>query len=245
MKTLENKVALITGSSKGIGASIAQELASRGAKVVINYNGSQEESEKLVASITENDGEAIAVKADVSNHEDVKSLFDQAIEHFGKIDVLVNNAGIMITKPVKDTSERDFDQQFAVNVKGVFNTLKEAAEKLADNGSIINLNTTVTRLMLPGYATYAATKGAVEQYTRVFSREVGRGITVNAISPGPTNTKLFMQGKPREVIDKLASLNPMGRIGEPEDTARVVAFLASDDAKWINAQDIGTSGGMA
>ncbi len=245
MKRLDKKVALVTGASKGIGAEIAKELADQGAKVAINYNGSQEEAEEVVEAIRNSNGEAIAIQADVSKIEEVKSMFDQTIEHFGKVDVLVNNAGIMITKPLKLTSEDEFDLQFAVNVKGVFNTLKEANDKLADNGSIINLSTTVKRLMLPGYATYAATKGAVEQFTRVFSREVGRGITVNAVSPGPTNTKLFMKGKPQEVVDKLASLNPLGRIGEPDDTAAVVVFLASDDAKWVNAQDIGTNGGMA
>lgn len=152
----------------------------------------------------------------------------------------------MVTKLLKDTSDEDFSKQFDINVKGTFNTMREAATRLADNGSVINFSTSVNRIMLPGYSTYVATKAAVEQLTRVFSKEVGgRGINVNSISPGPTNTELFTNGKPQEVIDRLASLSAFNRIGEPEDIAQVVVFLASDDAKWITAQNIGVNGGMA
>jgi 3-oxoacyl-[acyl-carrier protein] reductase len=246
MKILSNKVILITGSSKGIGASIAQQAAEAGAKVVINYAGGKNEAEKLVLKIIEQGGEAIAVQADVSKPSDVKNLFDQAISHFGRVDVLVNNAGIMITKLIKDTTDEDFTRQFDINVRGVFNTLREASTKLADNGSIINFSTSVNRIMLPTYGTYVATKAAVEQLTRVFSKEIGnRGINVNSVSPGPTNTELFTTGKPQEVIDRLAALSPFNRIGEPNDIAKTVLFLASDDAKWINAQNIGINGGMA
>jgi len=245
MKNLEGKVILVTGSSKGIGAAVAKKLANAGAKVIVNYAGSQAEAEAVVNSIKTNGDEAIAVQADVSNPEQVKVLFDQAIATFGRIDVLVNNAGIMITKPIKDTTDEDFTRQFDINVRGVFNTLREASEKLADNGSIINFSTTVNRLMLPTYGTYVATKAAVEQLTRVFSKEIGRGINVNSVSPGPTNTELFVKGKPQEVINHLASMNPFGRIGEPNDIAEIVVFLASDAAKWINAQNIGANGGMA
>jgi 3-oxoacyl-[acyl-carrier protein] reductase len=246
MKNLSNKVILITGSSKGIGATIAQQAADAGAKVVINYAGSKNEAEKLVSKIVEQGGEAIAVQADVSKPSDVKNLFDQAISHFGRVDVLVNNAGIMITKLIKDTTDEDFTRQFDINVRGVFNTLREASSKLADNGSIINFSTSVNRIMLPTYGTYVATKAAVEQLTRVFSKEIGnRGINVNSVSPGPTNTALFTTGKPQEVIDRLAALSPFNRIGEPNDIAKTVLFLASDDAKWINAQNIGINGGMA
>jgi len=160
--------------------------------------------------------------------------------------VLVNNAGIMITKLIKDTTDDDFTRQFNINVRGVFNTLREAATRLADNGTVINMSTSVNRLMLPTYGTYVATKSAVEQLTRVFSKEVGsRGINVNSVSPGPTNTALFTNGKPQEIIDRLASLSPFNRIGEPNDIAEVIVFLASDDAKWVNAQNIGVNGGMA
>lgn len=245
MKKLSGKVILVTGSSKGIGAAVAKKLATAGAKVIVNYSGSQPDADAVVENIIKAGGSAIAIQADVSKAEQVKELFDKAIAVYGKIDVLVNNAGIMITKPIKDTSDEDFTRQFDINVRGVFNTLREAAAKLADNGSIINFSTTVNRLMLPTYGTYVATKAAVEQLTRVFSKEIGRGINVNSISPGPTNTELFIKGKPQEVIDRLASMNPFGRIGEPDDIADVVVFLASDAAKWINAQNIGVNGGMA
>ena len=246
MENLKDKVVLITGSSRGIGAAIALKVSQAGAKVIINYAGSKEPAEKLAQEIISNGGEALAIKADVSNSAEVKNLFDESIAHFGKIDVLINNAGIMITKLIKDTTDEDFDRHFNINVKGTFNTMREAASKLADNGSIINFSTSVNRIMLPGYATYVATKSAVEQLTRVFSKEIGsRGINVNSVSPGPTNTELFTNGKSEEVIARLASLSAFNRIGETNDIANVVVFLASDDAKWVNAQNIGVNGGMA
>ena len=246
MGTLNEKVILVTGASRGIGATIAQKLALAGAKVIVNYAGGKEAAEQVVAEIKQQRGDAIALQADVSKSDDVKKLFDDAIAHYGRIDVLVNNAGIMITKLIKDTTDEDFTRQFDINVKGTFNTMREAATRLADNGTVINFSTSVNRIMLPSYATYVATKAAVEQLTRVFSKEVGsRGINVNSVSPGPTNTELFTKGKPKEVIDRLASLSAFNRIGEPEDIAKIVVFLASDDAKWINAQNIGVNGGMA
>lgn len=246
MNTLKNKVVLVTGASRGIGAAIAKKLAGDGATVIINYAGSQEEAEQTVQVIKDNGGQAIALKADVSKANEVEALFDAAIARFGRIDVLVNNAGIMITKLLKDTTDEDFTRQFEVNVRGTFNTLREAASKLADGGSIINFSSSTTRVMMPTYSTYVATKGAVEQLTRVFAKEIGaRGINVNAVLPGPTNTELFTKGKPKEVIDRLAALNAFNRIGEPEDIASVVAFLASDDAKWISGQTLGVNGAMA
>lgn len=245
MKKLVNKVILVTGGSKGIGATIARCVSAQGAKVVINYSGSDADADHVVNFINNNDGEAIAVKADVRNPAEVDALFEKAIAHFGRIDVLINNAGIMVTKPIKDTTDEDFERQFDINVKGVFNTLRKATTHLADNGTIINLSTTISRLMVPGYGTYTASKSAVEQLSRVLSREIGRGINVNSISPGPTNTALFVDGKSQEVIDRLAAMNPFNRIGEPEEIAKVVVFLASDDAKWINSQNIGINGGMA
>lgn len=246
MKNLNDKIILVTGASKGIGATVAVKLASIGAKVIVNYSGSKEAAENVVEQIKTAGGDAIAIQADVSKTKDVKNLFDTAIAHFGRIDVLVNNAGIMINKLIKDTTDDDFERQFNINVKGVFNTLREAATKLADNGSVINFSTSVNRIMLPTYGTYVATKSAVEQLTRVFSKEIGsRGINVNSVSPGPTNTELFMKGKPQEVVDHLASLSPFNRIGEPSDIAEIVAFLAGDEAKWINAQNIGINGGMS
>lgn len=246
MNTLNQKVILVTGASRGIGATIAQQLAVAGAKVIVNYAGNKEAAEDVVSTIEEQGGEAIALQADVSKAADVKKLFDEAIAHYGRIDVLINNAGVMITKQIKDTTDEEYNRQFDINVKGTFNTLREAATRLADNGSIINFSTSVNRLMLPGYATYVATKAAVEQLTRVFAKEMGsRNINVNSVSPGPTNTELFTTGKSKELIDRLASLSAFNRIGEPEDIAKVVVFLASDDAKWISAQNLGINGGMA
>ncbi|MCF2501348.1 SDR family oxidoreductase [Dyadobacter chenhuakuii] len=246
MKNLIDKVILVTGASRGIGAAIARALAAAGAKVIVNYAGSQQAADQTVSEITSHGGEAIAIRADVSSAADVKTLFDTAIALYGKIDVLVNNAGIMITKLLKDTTDEDFTRQFDINVRGTFNTMREAATRLSDKGSIINFSSSVNRIILPTYSTYVATKAAVEQLTRVFSKEVGaRGINVNSISPGPTNTELFTKGKPQEVIDKLSSLSAFNRIGEPDDIAKIVVFLASDEAKWINAQNIGANGGMA
>ena len=245
MNTLNNKVVLVTGASRGIGAAVAKKIAGAGAKVIINYAGAKEEADQTVQLIKEAGGDAIAVKADVSKASEVTALFDAAIAHYGKIDVLINNAGIMITKLLKDTTDEDFTKQFEVNVRGTFNTLREAATKLANGGSIINFSSTTTRLMMPAYSTYVATKGAVEQLTRVFAKEIGRGINVNAVLPGPTNTELFTKGKPQEVIDRLASLNAFNRLGEPEDIAKVVVFMAGDDAKWISGQTIGLNGAMA
>lgn len=246
MKTLDQKVILITGSSRGIGAAIAVKMAGAGAKVIVNYAGGKEAAEEVVNQIKVAGGDAIALQADVSKSDEVKRMFDEAIAHYGRIDVLVNNAGIMITKTIKDTTDEDFTRQFDINVKGTFNTMREAADKLADNGTVINFSTSVNRIMIPGYATYVATKAAVEQLTRVFSKEVGnRGINVNSVSPGPTNTELFTNGKSQEVIDRLAALSPFNRIGEPNDISEIVLFLASDQAKWINAQNIGVNGGMA
>lgn len=246
MNTLNQKVILVTGASRGIGATIARQLATAGAKVIVNYAGNKEAAENVVSAIKEQGGEAIALQADVSKAEEVKKLFDEAIAHYGRIDVLVNNAGVMITKQIKDTTDEEYTRQFDINVRGTFNTLREAATRLADNGSIINFSTSVNRLMLPGYGTYVATKAAVEQLTRVFAKEMGsRNINVNSVSPGPTNTELFTAGKSKELIDRLASLSAFNRIGEPEDIAKVVVFLASDEARWISAQNLGINGGMA
>jgi 3-oxoacyl-[acyl-carrier protein] reductase len=243
---LNNKVAIVTGASKGIGTHIAKSLARAGAKVVVNYASSQAAADQVVAEIHSAGGEAIAVRADVSKTSEVKALFDATIAKFGKVDLLINNAGIAIYNLLKDTTDDDFDRIFDINVKGVFLTLREAATRLENGGRIVNLSSSVTRLMMPAYGSYSATKAAVEQLTRVFAKEVGqRGITVNSISPGPTNTELFTAGKSEEIIKRLASMAALGRIGEPDDIARVVLFLVSDEAAWVTAQNLGVNGGFA
>lgn len=246
MQDLNQKVALVTGASRGIGAEVAKKLAEAGAKVIVNYAGDAGTAAQVVGDIKKSGGDAIALQADVSNPEQVRDLFDRAITHYGRIDVLVNNAGIMINSLIKDTTDADFAKQLDINVKGVFYTMREAATKLSNNGSVINFSTSVNRIMLPTYGPYVATKAAVEQLTRVFAKEVGsRGINVNSISPGPTNTALFVKGKTDETISRLAALSAFNRIGEPVDIAKVVVFLASDDAKWISAQNVGANGAMA
>ena len=173
-------------------------------------------------------------------------MFDAAVERFGRVHILVNNAGIILYKRLDQTTDDEFDWLFAVNVKGVFNALREASQRLEDGGRIINFSSSTTRLMLPTYASYCATKAAVEQLTRIFAKEVGqRGITVNVVSPGPTNTELFTEGNSEADIQRLAAMAALGRIGQPEDIANLVLFLASDEAGWISAQNIGANGGLA
>ncbi|MRI01668.1 SDR family oxidoreductase [Kriegella sp. EG-1] len=241
---VQNKVIIVTGASRGIGKEVAILLAKNGAKVIVNHSNSEKEANNTVAIITKNGGTAHAIKADVSQKNEVTQLFDQTLELFGKVDVLVNNAGIMFSKLLKDNTQDDFTQLFNVNVRGIFNTLQEANSKLADNGTIINFSSSTAKLMFPTYALYSATKAAVEQITKVFSKEVGRGISVNAIAPGATATELFLKGKSQETIDKISAMNAFDRLAQPMDIAKVVLFLASDDAKWISGQVIGANGAM-
>lgn len=243
---LAHKVAIVTGSSRGIGAAIAHALAAEGARVTVNYNGSASAAQEVVAGIVALGGEAIAVQADVSQPAAAAVLFDATIEQFARVDVLVNNAGVVLYKPIAEVTDAEFERLWTVNVRGVFQLLREAAARLADGGRIINLSSTTTRLMLPTYGPYVATKAAVEGLTRILAKEVGgRGITVNSVSPGPTNTDLFTTGKSEETISRMAAMAALNRLGEPEDIARIVCFLASEDAGWISGQNIGANGGLA
>ena len=245
MSKQNQKVALVTGASRGIGAAIAQRLARDGFTVIVNYAESAEPAEALVRSIQQAGGQALAAKADVSNTADVRRLFDAAETAFGGVDVLVNNAGIMQLANVADAEDASFDRQIAVNLKGTFNTLREAATRLRTGGRIVNFSSSVVGLLQPGYGIYAATKAGVEAMTSVFAKELrGRDITVNAIAPGPTATDLFLKGKPQEVVDRLAKLAPLERLGQPEDIADAVAFLAGPDAGWINGQVLRANGGI-
>ncbi len=246
MQSLQNKVAIVTGSSRGIGAHLAKVLAKAGASVIVNYAGNRRAADQVAAEIQSEGGEALVLRADISKVSEVKELFDAAIAKFGKIDILVNNAGVIVYKRIQDTTEEDFDRIFAINVKGTFNTLREAATRLEDGGRIVNFSSSVTRLMLPAYGAYSATKGAVEQLTRIMAKEVGpRRITVNSISPGPTHTELFHEGKSEDDITRLSAMAALGRIGEPEDIARVVLFLVSEEAAWVTGQNLGVNGGFA
>lgn len=240
------KVAIITGASRGIGHAIALRLGREGLAVVVNYANNKIEADKVASAIDSAGGRAISVQADVSKPADVVRLFDQTERAFGGTDVLVNNAGILQTKPVAETEDDLFDRTFAINVRGTFNTLRQAAQRLRSGGRIINFSSSAIALNLPGYAVYGATKAAVEVLTNVFAKELrGRNITVNAVAPGPTGTELFYQGKSEELIQHFAHMSPLERLGQPEDIANVVAFLVGPEGGWINGQSIRVNGGIA
>lgn len=241
----KNKIAIVTGASQGIGSTIAQQLGALGISVVVNYLNNQEEAEKVVKAIKENGGEATAIKADISNLQDIKNLFENTIDKYGRIDILVNNAGIMITKPIMDIKEEDFDKQFSINVKGTFFACQQAYKHMEENGKIINFSTSVVGHMFPNYSVYAATKGAVEQLTRQLAKEFGkRRININAIAPGPIATNLFLKGKSQEEIDGIGRTNSFGKMGETQDIANVIKLLISDDSNWITGQTIRVNGGF-
>lgn len=239
------RTAIVTGASRGIGAAIAERLATDGFTVVVNYAGSESEALGVVARIEANGGRAIAARADISDTEAVRRMFDSAEAAFGGVDVLVNNAGIMKLATIAESDDTLFDSQIAINLKGTFNTLREAARRLRDGGRIVNLSSSVVGLLQPTYGVYASTKAAVEAMTTVMARELrGRNITVNAVAPGPTVTGLFLDGKTPELIDRLSKLAPLERLGTPDDIAAAVAFLAGPDGSWINGQVLRSNGGI-
>lgn len=245
MSANQNKVALVTGASRGIGASIAEHLAKDGFTVVINYAGNAALAEELAQKIEKAGGKALTAQADVADAEAVRRMFDAAEAAFGGVDVLVNNAGIMLLSRLADVDDATFDRQISVNLKGTFNTLREAAKRLHDGGRVINVSSSVVGLKPETYSVYAATKAAVETMSAIMSKEMrGRQITVNAVAPGPTGTDLFLNGKSDELIDRLAKANPLERLGTPKDIAGVVAFLAGPDGAWINGQVLRANGGM-
>ncbi|HEX8469776.1 MAG TPA: SDR family oxidoreductase [Brevundimonas sp.] len=245
MTNTTHKVAIVTGAAGGIGAAVSERLAQDGFIVVVNYAGKAEPAEALVARIEAAGGRAVAAQADISDSAAVARLFDTTEAAFGGVDVLVNNAGIMQLATIGESDDALFDRQIAVNLKGTFNTLREASRRLRDGGRIINFSSSVTTMLQPTYGVYAATKAAVEAMTSILTKELrGRAITVNAIAPGPTATKLFLDGKPQEVIDRLSKMAPLERLGQPEDIAAAVAFLAGPDGAWINGQTLRANGGI-
>jgi 3-oxoacyl-[acyl-carrier protein] reductase len=241
----DQKTAIVTGASRGIGAAIAERLARDGFTVVINYAGSIGPAEALAAKIEKAGGRAMTARADVSDPNAVARMFDLAEKSCGGVDVLVNNAGIMQLAPIAETSDELFDRTIAINLKGVFNGLREAARRLRSGGRIVSFSSSIVGLYQPSYGAYAATKAGVEVMTHILSRELrGRNITVNAVAPGPTATALFLDGKPQEVIDHLAKAAPLERLGTPDDIANAVAFLAGPDGAWINGQVLRANGGI-
>ena len=240
------KTAIVTGASRGIGRTIALRLAADGFGVVVNYAGNAANAEKVVNEITSAGGRALAIQADVANPEDVKQLFEKTIKTFGQIDVVVNNAGIMPLSPIAKGDVETFDKVIATNLRGTFIVLSLAAQRVAEGGRIIAFSSSVLAKSFPTYGPYIASKAGVEGLVPVLANELrGRNITVNAVAPGPTGTDLFLNGKTPEQIAQLSKLAPLERLGQPEDIANVVSFLAGPDGGWVNAQVLRANGGFA
>ncbi|MEO3786863.1 SDR family oxidoreductase [Actinocorallia sp. B10E7] len=243
--TTSPRVAIVTGGSRGIGREAAERLGGDGFAVVVTYSGGKSEADNAVAKITEAGGAAIAVRADVADETEVAALFDAAEREYGGVDVVVHAAGVMILAPLADFDLEDLDRMHRTNIRGTFVVDQQAARRVRRGGAIINFSTSVTRLGLPTYAAYAASKGAVDAMTLILARELrGRDITVNAIAPGPTATELFLSGKDEETVARMAAQPPLERLGTPDDIAEVVAFLAGP-GRWINGQVVYANGGIA
>lgn len=245
MSKATNKVAIVTGASRGIGAAVAERLGRDGFVVVINYAGDAKPAEALAHKIEAAGGRALTARADVSDPAAVRGMFDAAEAAFDGVDVLINNAGIMKLAKIADTDDALFDQHVAVNLKGTFNTLREAARRLRNGGRIVNFSTSVVGTRLETYGVYTATKAAIEVMTSILSKELrGRSITVNAVAPGPTGTDLFFDGKSPELVERFAKMVPLERLGTPNDIAATVAFLVGPDGGWINGQVLRANGGL-
>jgi 3-oxoacyl-[acyl-carrier protein] reductase len=239
-----SRVAIVTGGSQGIGRTVAERLGADGLAVTVVYRGSKDEAETAVKAITAQGGRAIAVQADVADETGMARVFDATEEAFGRVDVVVNAAGVMVLAPVAEFDLDALDRMHRTNIRGTFVVAQQAARRVRTGGAIINFSTSVKKLALPTYAGYAATKGAVDAVSLVLAKELrGRDITVNAVAPGPTATALFLDGKDEATIDRMAELNPMERLGTPDDIAEVVSFLAGP-ARWINGQTVYVNGGM-
>ncbi|KIY65376.1 NAD(P)-binding protein [Cylindrobasidium torrendii FP15055 ss-10] len=243
------KVAIVTGSSRSIGASIVRALAVQGANVVVNYVNNANAATKVVDEINAlGKGKAIAAKGDATNLADGRAIIDETIKAFGRLDILVLNAGIMGSKTISDITEEDFDSHIQANVKGPLFMAKAALDHLpSPGGRIIFFSSSLTAAsaVLPNALCYVASKGAVEQLSRVLAKDLGaKGLTVNTVSPGPVNTPLFTNGKPPQVIEMIKSLNPSKRLGEPDDISPIVTFLASPAAQWVNGQNLRVNGGF-
>lgn len=244
MNTSDIRVALVTGGSGGIGKAVVEKLAADGYAVAVHYAGNQAKADALVSEITSGGGRAIAVGGDVADDTAMGAVVDATESAFGGVDVVVNTAGIMVLSPIAALDLADLDRMHRTNIRGTFVVSQLAANRVRAGGAIINFSTSVTRTQLPSYGAYAASKAAVEGMTLVLARELrGRDITVNTVAPGPTATPLFLEGKSEELVEHLASMNPMNRLGTPEDIAETVAFLAGP-ARWVNGQTIFVNGGM-
>jgi 3-oxoacyl-[acyl-carrier protein] reductase len=247
MSKLKGKVAIVTGASKGIGAAIAKSLAAEGASVVVNYASSKAGADVVVSEIEKAGGKAVAVRGDVSKAAHAKAIVDGAIEHFGKLDILVNNSGVYEFGALDDITEEHFHKQFNVNVLGLLLTTQAAARHLGEGGSVINIGSLVTRIVPAASSVYTGTKGAVDAITGVLSQELGpRKIRVNAVNPGMVETEgTHTAGFIGSDFEKHAvSTTPLGRIGQPNDIASIVTFLASDDSYWLTGEHLFAGGGL-
>lgn len=245
MKEQQSRSAIVTGASGGIGRAVALRLAADGLAVVAHYSGNRERAEETVGQIRAAGGRAVSWGGDVADESAMDALFGAAEEAFGGVDVVVHTAGIMPLAPLAELDLDVFDRIQRTNVRGTAVVAQQAARRVRPGGAVVLFSTSITRLQSPGYAAYAMSKGAVEALTLILARELrGRDITVNTVAPGPTDTPLFREGKPAELIDTIAGLNPMGRLGTPEDIADVVAALAGP-ARWINGQILYANGGAA
>ncbi|KAL8783315.1 MAG: hypothetical protein Q9195_009423 [Heterodermia aff. obscurata] len=243
---LAGKVALITGASKGIGKATAVRLAKDGAAVVINYSSDKLAADEAVKLIGKD--KAAAIQADASKVADIELLVQQTVKIFGKIDILIPCAGMLPMSPLEATTEELFDKIFALNVKGPYFLAQKASPHMPEGSHIVLISTTLTAAstVMPPYLPYLATKGAIEQMVRVMSKDLGRkGICVNAVSPGPTGTELFLKNQNEQTLKMLSSMNPRGRIGEPQEIADSIAFLCSSDSRWVMGQNLRVNGGMA
>jgi len=242
-----DKAAIVTGASRGIGRAIALRLAQDGFAVAVNYASRAQDAEEVVRAIEAAGGRAIALQGDVAQAGDCARLFEEAEKAFGGVDVVVNNAGVIQpgTTLVADTDDALYERIFSINTRGTFNMLRLAATRLRQGGRIVNFSTSAIGLAMPGYAVYGAAKAAIETMTNIFAKEMrGKGISVNAVAPGPTATDLFLDGKPAELVDRLAKAAPLERLGTPEDIAHTVAFLVGPQGEWVNGQTLRLNGGI-
>ncbi|MFC4564148.1 SDR family oxidoreductase [Nocardiopsis mangrovi] len=242
---LSGAVAIVTGGSRGIGRAIALRLAGDGAAVALGYHVDGDAADEVAAGIRAAGGRAEAVRVDLRALPDIVRLFDVAVEEFGGLDILVNNAGTIATAAIADITEADYEDVMAVNAKAPLFALREAGRRMRDGGRVVNISSLNTALAEPGAAAYAASKAALEQFTRVAAVEFAeRGITVNTVSPGPVETDLLFGNNPPEALGRIAAMTPLGRLGRPADIADVVAFLAGPDARWLTGQNLRATGGL-
>jgi 3-oxoacyl-[acyl-carrier protein] reductase len=240
-----HRVAIVTGASGGIGAAAAKRLGADGLRVVVHYSGNSDRAATTVQEITDAGGTAAGVQADVGDESEVAAMFDQTEDLYGGVDVVAHTAGIMLLSPLVDLNLDDFDRMHRTNLRGTFIVNQQAARRLRSGGALINFSTSVVKIAIPGYAAYAATKGAIDAMTMIVAKELrGRDITVNAIAPGPTATPLFLDGKDQDTVDRMASMSPLERLGLPDDIAEAVSFLAGP-ARWVNGQVLYVNGGVA